>query len=674
MALSKVIQYMTASIAATLLAGLASASVGTAFTYQGQLKQGGTAFDGAVDMKFRLYSSAVGDNQVGAELVAPGVNVSEGVFTIDLNFGNMFVGEARWLEIEVDGVTLSPRQPLMPTPYALFALNGNEGPAGPEGPQGPAGPQGDAGPAGPQGPQGPAGPEGPQGPQGNQGPAGPQGPQGIQGIQGPAGPQGPMGDSVWQIEDTYISYVDGVVAIGTNAPDFLSRLHVVSSLTNLGASAIRGELTGTIGTTSAVMGLNPSNSGYGVMGHATNTSGQNIGGSFIAEGNLGRGVEGRAQSSFGVTYGGFFISESNSGIGVFGASNGISGTTYGGQFRSSSPNGYGISAINLAESGNAIAGQFITSSNTGTAVSGWASSTASGPTYGGVFVTDSAFGSGVVGQSSASTGSGIGGAFSSNGTGGRAVWGSASSTTGSNFGGWFISQGLSGTGVRGIAASTGAGITYGGHFSSDSSQGRAVYAQANSDTGQTFAVYATSASPNGFGVYVTAPEGSRNYFERNVGIGTLWPGPFHLAVNGDAAKPGGGEWSVFSDARLKRDIMPLNGALDRLLSLNGYTFSYTEDAVENNLALPGTQIGLLAQEVIAVFPDWVEEDSNGYLYVTPRGTTAIMVEALRELREEKDAEIAALREENQRMLDELTARIERLESLLMQRAMKGDAQ
>ncbi len=117
-----------------------------------------------------------------------------------------------------------------------------------------------------------------------------------------------------------------------------------------------------------------------------------------------------------------------------------------------------------------------------------------------------------------------------------------------------------------------------------------------------------------------------------VGIRTTDPGVFTLAVNGQAAKPGGGSWSSFSDARLKRNIKPLpTGTLDRLLSLRGYTYEFTEDAIRDRLALPGTQTGLLAQEVERVFPDWVEEDAEGYKYVTERGTTAIMIEALREL-------------------------------------------
>ncbi len=152
----------------------------------------------------------------------------------------------------------------------------------------------------------------------------------------------------------------------------------------------------------------------------------------------------------------------------------------------------------------------------------------------------------------------------------------------------------------------------------------------------------------------------------NVGIGTLAPTQL-LSVNGDAGKPGGGAWSVFSDARLKQDITPLVGTLDKLLTLHGYEFEYVADAVREARGLPGRQIGLIAQEVQQVFPDWVAADAAGYLHVTERATTALLVEALRDLRAEKDAQITALRAEQERELTRRDARIadlfERLERI-----------
>lgn len=107
--------------------GIQAALVGTAFTYQGQLKSGGSPVNSTCDFQFSLWNSADGDTQVGTTQTKNNVNVSNGLFTIpDLDFGDSaFTGGARWLQIAVkctgdtDYVTLSPRQALTAAPYAL---------------------------------------------------------------------------------------------------------------------------------------------------------------------------------------------------------------------------------------------------------------------------------------------------------------------------------------------------------------------------------------------------------------------------------------------------------------------------------------------------------------------------------------------------------------------------
>ncbi len=116
-----------------------------------------------------------------------------------------------------------------------------------------------------------------------------------------------------------------------------------------------------------------------------------------------------------------------------------------------------------------------------------------------------------------------------------------------------------------------------------------------------------------------------------------------LTVNGDADKPGGGSWAVFSDARLKKNIEPLNDALNRLLELRAVTFEYKDP--QSIHELPGVQIGMIAEEVEKVFPDWVDTAPNGMKRLSIHGFEALTVEALRELRAEKDAEIAMLQTE-----------------------------
>ncbi len=103
------------------------ALMGTAFTYQGHLKKDGTPVNGNCDFLFSLWDAETGGNQIGSNVEKTNVPVSNGLFTVQLDFGSgAFQGDARWLEIALrcpagsgSYTTLSPRQPLTPAPYAL---------------------------------------------------------------------------------------------------------------------------------------------------------------------------------------------------------------------------------------------------------------------------------------------------------------------------------------------------------------------------------------------------------------------------------------------------------------------------------------------------------------------------------------------------------------------------
>ncbi len=100
-------------------APLAASPLGTAFTYQGRLLQGGAPATGSFGITFKLYDALSGGGQIGSTL-SQTVPVTNGLFTTPLDFGaGAFDGQARWLELAVGGTTLTPRQPLTPTPYAL---------------------------------------------------------------------------------------------------------------------------------------------------------------------------------------------------------------------------------------------------------------------------------------------------------------------------------------------------------------------------------------------------------------------------------------------------------------------------------------------------------------------------------------------------------------------------
>jgi hypothetical protein len=107
----------------------AQTPVGTPFTYQGRLTDTGVAATGIYDLTFSLYDAATEGSQVGSTLTKEDVAVTNGLFTVSLDFGTgIFNGEKRWLEISVRTgdstgpyTTLAPRQELTPAPNATFS-------------------------------------------------------------------------------------------------------------------------------------------------------------------------------------------------------------------------------------------------------------------------------------------------------------------------------------------------------------------------------------------------------------------------------------------------------------------------------------------------------------------------------------------------------------------------
>lgn len=145
---------------------------------------------------------------------------------------------------------------------------------------------------------------------------------------------------------------------------------------------------------------------------------------------------------------------------------------------------------------------------------------------------------------------------------------------------------------------------------------------------------------------------------KRVAIG-MTGGSYQLQLATDSAgKPGGGSWANSSDVRLKRDVRPLEGALDRLLQLRGVSFAWVHPAEHGGREV---EQGFLAQDVARVFPEWVQEvapqgedarlvaPGERVLALTlPFAFDATLVEAIREQQdqiEDQRAELAALRAE-----------------------------
>lgn len=108
---------------------LAAQAVGSAFTYQGELRSSGQPANGAFDFRFQLYPEVEGGTPIGPTVTASGILVSEGLFSALLDFGpGQFAGDAQWLEVAVRPAgggafeTLSPRTAITAAPYALGAI------------------------------------------------------------------------------------------------------------------------------------------------------------------------------------------------------------------------------------------------------------------------------------------------------------------------------------------------------------------------------------------------------------------------------------------------------------------------------------------------------------------------------------------------------------------------
>ncbi len=105
----------------------AQTTVGTQFTYQGELLMNNAPVNGSYNFIVNLYDTQSGGvQQMGQNI--PDVTVTNGIFSIEVDLGNMvFAGDERWLELSFTDlagnnlVTLQPRQRVTNAPYAIHA-------------------------------------------------------------------------------------------------------------------------------------------------------------------------------------------------------------------------------------------------------------------------------------------------------------------------------------------------------------------------------------------------------------------------------------------------------------------------------------------------------------------------------------------------------------------------
>jgi len=119
----------------------------------------------------------------------------------------------------------------------------------------------------------------------------------------------------------------------------------------------------------------------------------------------------------------------------------------------------------------------------------------------------------------------------------------------------------------------------------------------------------------------------------NVGVGAS---PAYLLDVGGQAHAS--SFPVSSDERLKKNVRPLANVLEKLKQIRGVSFDWNELYESLGRSTGHREIGVIAQEVEAVFPElvttWSDEE---YRAVDYSRLTAVLVEAVKELKAENEA-------------------------------------
>lgn len=672
-------------LSAPLIAS-AQTTQGTAFTYQGQLLQNNAPVTGNTTMTFTLWDSASGGNLIGTEIFdgvgsdpAP-VSVFNGIFTVTLDFGGsafFTIGDdSRWLQVAVGTTVLSPRTAIENAPYALTSQLAYNVPAGSIGTTQiiPTQVQSRVTGTCSSGAISTINQNGSVVCQTD-------GSGTITGVT-PASGSGLTGGGT-----------SGGVSMGTDFNVLQKRIgsacasgSSISSVNADGSVACQVAGTGTLTSVTAGFGL----AGGTITGSGTIDVDTNViatksntwglsGNTGVGTGFLGTSdnnaltfkVNGTTAGQLQPTApsGGFsdepnviFGSSANTvAAGVVGATIGGGGARYtSGNFNHSVSGSYGTisgGTSNTAGSGAFVGGGNANSANgTYSAVGGGQLNFADGSGamvpggYGNKAEGSASFAAGSFARVRSATDAG--GVADS----GTFVWSDSNGSPSNMFTSGGVNQFLiragGGVGINTTPYIPDVELTIKGSATAPSANADIVMLPRNSNYGFNLSVSGTMQSDAAFAIETTA-----NNFAKVLGIDasgnvTTYQGNLTLAgTTAQAYKPGGGSWSMPSDARLKRNVRPLDHVLDNLLQLHGVTFEYANP--DAGLHPAGRHTGFIAQEVQQVFPDWVGQTPDGYLSVGPQGFEAMTVEALRELRAEKDAEIADLR-----------ARLERLETRL----------
>ena len=143
----------------------------------------------------------------------------------------------------------------------------------------------------------------------------------------------------------------------------------------------------------------------------------------------------------------------------------------------------------------------------------------------------------------------------------------------------------------------------------------------------------------------------------------LPPGKIAKVLNGKVTKddifkslqsascsPGsGGKGGCCSDRRFKQNIVPIASALDKVTKLQGVSFTWNRAAFPARNFSAGKEIGLIAQDVESVIPEVVLTDVEGYKSITYDKLTAVLIEAVKELKTQMNSQYSIIKGQSARI-------------------------
>jgi hypothetical protein len=148
------------------------------------------------------------------------------------------------------------------------------------------------------------------------------------------------------------------------------------------------------------------------------------------------------------------------------------------------------------------------------------------------------------------------------------------------------------------------------------------------DGSGNFSAGIITATFNGAASSANALNTANNYQVNSVGVGTAPSG-----TTGEIRATNDITAFYSSDQKLKENINPIPNALEKLSQISGNTFDWKSGFSEIH-SHSGTDVGVIAQEIEKVLPQVVTTRENGYKAVQYEKIIALLIEAVKELKEE----------------------------------------